>query len=495
MLNNADKGLKMINNNKGQNISLKISHIMTDKHKKDFFTIVIISGLGYLFTLLPFPAEFTPKGIYMMAITIISAGFWITECLPIPVTGAVVIFLEAIFGIQNISAGLALIASPINSIIFAGFIMAGAFSKYNLDRKVGLSIVQMMGERTDRLVLGIMLATAFLSMWISNTAAMVIMLPIIIGILKMVDANPGKGNLGKVMFIGAAYAANIGGMGTPAGTPVNPIAIAFIDQFLGIQIKFLEWVVMAMPFVIVFIPIAWKILVWFYPPEIKRVEGGIVGIKRELEAMGSLTVKQKHVCILFAFAVLFWIADSFIVLMPGWLYVSSVLISLLFICPVIGVLEWEEASKSIEWGILILAGGSLALGSGLNSTGVIKIIAENLGTILEGTSDYVIITALTFITALSITFFSSLTATGTTFVPVAIGLALQLGLNPVTAAVAVALAACHAFLLPANTPPNAIAYGPGYFKTYEMAKVGIIVTITGVLILTIMVNFLWRVYL
>lgn len=468
---------------------------MIDKQKKDLLTIFVISGLGYLFTRLPFPAVFTRSGIIMMAITLISAGFWITECLPIPVTAGVVIFMQAVFGIQDITTGLSYIAAPNNSIIFAGFVMAGAFSKYNLDRKVGLNIVKMMGERTDRLVLGVMLATAFLSLWISNTAAMVIMLPIITGILKMVNVNSYKSNLGKIMFIGAAYAANIGGMGTPAGTPVNSIAIAFIHQFLGIQIKFLEWVMMALPFVIVLIPIAWKMLIVFYPPEIKRVDGGIVEIKKELEAMGPLTNKQKHVCILFAFAVLFWIADSFFDLMPGWLYVSSVLITILFICPIIGVVEWEEASKKVEWGILILAGGSLALGNGLNSTGIITIIAENLGTVLEGTSHFVVITVLTFITALSITFFSSLVATGTTFVPVAIVLAIKLGLNPVSVAVAVALAACNAFLLPANTPPNAIAYGPGYFKTYEMAKVGIVLTLIGALILTIMVNFIWGIYL
>lgn len=468
---------------------------MTDKHKKNLLTILVISALGFFFALLPFPEAFSRKGVIMMAITLVSAGFWVTECLPIPITAVVVVFLQAVFGIQDITKGLSYMAAPINSILVAGFIMAGAFSKYDLDRKVGLSIVYLMGERTDRLVLGIMLSTAFLSLWISNTAAMVIMLPIITGILKMVNVKSGASNLGKAMFLGAAFAANIGGMGTPAGTPVNPIAIAFIHQFLGIELRFLDWVIMALPFVIVFIPVAWKILIWFYPPEFKRVEGGTGAIKKELQAMGAMTSRQQHVCLLFAFAVMFWVADSFFQLLPGWLYISSVLISLLFLCPVIGVIEWKEASKNIEWGILILAGGSLALGNGLNSTGVIQIIAENLGTVLEGTSDLVIITVLTVSTALSISFFSSLVATGTTFVPVAIGLAMHLGLNPISVAVAVALASCHAFLLPANTPPNAIAYGSGYFMTYEMAKVGIVLTIAGALLLTTMVNYFWKIYL
>jgi sodium-dependent dicarboxylate transporter 2/3/5 len=463
-----------------------------EEQKKKFITMVAILVGAFLFTLLPFPPEFTKPAIYMMAIALIGAGFWMTECLPIPVTGLVIIFLQAIFGIQHVSTGLSFIASPVNSIVFAGFAMAAALSKYNIDRRVSLSIVSFMGERTDRLLLGIMASTAFLSMWISNTAAAAIMIPISIGILKMADiTRESNSNLAKTMMIGIAFSANIGGMGTPAGTTVCPITIAFINDLVGVQIKFLDWVMMGAPVVFILVPIAWRVLLFVYPSEIKRIEGGTAAVRRQLQEMGPLSSKQKHVICLLALAVVLWILDSFVQLMPGWLYVASVLICLLFMAPQIGVVSWDEVAKETGWGVFILIGGGLSLGNGLKTSGVIDLIAGYLGTALTGASVYVVISVLTFITALSITFFSSVTATSTTFVPIAIGLAIQLGLDPVGVGVAVGLAACLAFLLPANTPASAIAYGSGHFKTSEMTKAGILVTILAVSILTIMANLLW----
>jgi sodium-dependent dicarboxylate transporter 2/3/5 len=466
--------------------------MIAEEQKKKFMTMTGILVGAFLFTLLPFPEEYSKQAIYMMAIALVGAGFWMTECLPIPVTALVIILLQALFGIQHISSGLSFIASPVNSIVFAGFVMATALSKYNLDRRVGLGIVNIMGENTERLVLGIMISTAFLSMWISNSAAAAIMVPISIGILKMADITvESKSNLAKVMMLGIAFSANIGGMGTPAGTTVCPITIAFINDLVGVQLKFLDWVMMGTPVVMLLVPTAWRILLLVYPLELKRIEGGTEAVKQELLEMGPLTAKQKHVAALFIIAIILWILDSFVQLMPGWLYVSSVIIALMFMAPGIGVVSWNEAAKDMGWGIFILVGGGLALGNGLKMAGVIDIIAGSLGQALTGANIYVVISALTFITALSITFFSSITATSTTFVPVAIGLAVQLGFDPVGIGAAVGLSACLAFLLPANTPPNAIVYAPGYFKTSEMTKAGILVTIAAVSILTLMVNLLW----
>jgi len=177
--------------------------------------------------------------------------------------------------------------------------------------------------------------------------------------------------------------------------------------------------------------------------------------------------------------------------MPGWLYVASVSIALIFVCPGIGVVTWKEAAPEIGWDIFILVGGGLALGSGLNDTGVIKFIAENLSTVLAGSSIWMVATVVALITSLSITLFSSLTATSTTFVPVTIGLAAALSMDPVPLAILAGLASCCAFMLPANTPPNAIVYKSGYFKSYEMAKAGIIYTVLSALILSIVFSIVW----
>jgi len=465
-----------------------------DRNKKDrynLFIIVLTLVLGYLITLLPFPTSFSPKAVTMVAIVFVSAVFWITECLPIALTGLVVILLQAVTGIQGISDGLKHIANPVNSIIFAGYIMATALSKYNLDRRISLHIVAAMGERTDMLFLGLMIATAFLSMWISNSAAAAIMMPIALGIVNMTDHQPGQSNLGKIMMIGIAYAANIGGMGTPAGTPASSITIALTRDLAHHEIKFLDWCIRAVPMVILLVPVGWFILLKLYPPEIKRIAGGTAEVKKELKQLGPMSAVQKKVVVLFLLAILLWISDSFFTLLPGWLYIASVFIAIIFVMPKVGVVTWKEAAPEIGWDIFILVGGGLALGSGLNSTGVIKIIAEYLSVVLRGTSLYIVAGSIALITALSITVFSSLTATATTFVPVTIGLAMALGLPPVPLATLAGLSSCCAFMIPANTPPNAIVYKSGYFKSYEMAKAGIIFIIVSAVILALWFSLVW----
>lgn len=458
---------------------------------KNSLIIVATLGLGFLITLFPFPDAFSRKAVVMVAITFISAVFWITECIPIALTGLAVILFQAVTGIQGIAVGLRHIANPVNSIIFAGYIMATALAKYGLDKRISLKIVSAMGERTDLLFLGIMAATGFLSMWISNSASAAIMMPIALGIVAMTDHEPGKSNMGKVMMIGIAYAANIGGMGTPAGTPASSITIALIRDLTGKDIKFLEWCVHAVPIVLLLIPLGWIILLKLYPPETKRIRGGGEGVRKELSALGPLSGIQKRVLVLFSLAVLLWISDSFFPLLPGWLYIASVAIALLFVMPGVGVVTWNEVVPEIGWDIFILVGGGLALGSGLNDTGVIKIVASSLSVMLKGSHQYVIAGSVALITALSITIFSSLTATSTTFVPVTIGLAVVLGLDPVPLGIIAGLASCCAFMLPANTPPNAIVYKSGYFKSYEMAKSGIVFTVLSALIIALVFGILW----
>ncbi len=464
---------------------------MSNADRRNFLIVVITLAGATLMTLLPFPEVFSEDGVRMIAIALIGAVFWITECIPIALTGLVVILLQALVGIQPIGQGLGYIATPVNSIIFAGFVMATALSQYSLDRRISLNIVSAMGERTDRLILGIMIATAFLSMWISNSAATAIMMPIALGIIRMAQVSGVSSNLGKVAMIGIAYAANIGGMGTPAGTPACSITIAFIDDMLGVQVGFLDWMIRAVPVVIILIPVAWRLLLMLFPPEIDSIEGGTDAVRSELDEMGPADRGQRKVMVLFSLAVLLWIADSIFPLMSGWLYIASVIIALMFVAPGIGVVKWKDAASEMGWDIFILVGGGLALGSGLHESGVITVIADSLSGFLTGVSPYIVVTFLAFVTAMSITFFSSLTATSTTFVPVSIGLAAQLGMPSVPLAIVAGLASCMAFLLPANTPPNAIVYSSNQFKTYDMTKAGLLLTIVGVVALSVTANLLW----
>ncbi|MFW6140982.1 MAG: SLC13 family permease [Candidatus Saliniplasma sp.] len=457
-------------------------------------TILVIFLIGAIITRLPFPEQFSTDAKMMIAIAFVAAALWVTEALPIPVTAMLVILLQGLFGIQPFSVALSFIAHKVNVLLVAGFIIAAGLKKYDLDKRIGLKFVSLVGERTDRLILGIMAGTAFLSMWISNTAATAIMIPIGIGILKKAKDYPKGTNMGKAMILGIAFAANIGGMGTPVGTPPVPITIAFLEDLAGISISFFDWVIRAVPLLILLIPLSWKLVTTIYKPEIDRIEGGIEMVKEELKELGSLTHRQKHFLALFAIALGLWLLSAFDVWLPlpeDWLYIASVLICFIFVFPRVGVLNWKEATDEIGWGILILVGGGLALGSGLQVTGVIDIIANNMEYLVADAGLIFVIAAVGFITAYSITLFSSLTATSSTFVPVAIAMALKLDMSPTLLALVAGVAACFAFLLPANTPPNAIAYSSGYFETMEMTKAGIILTALCISALVIVAYVFW----
>ncbi|MBS3781408.1 MAG: DASS family sodium-coupled anion symporter [Candidatus Thermoplasmatota archaeon] len=457
---------------------------------------LIIITLTFLaasfFTQLPLPLTMDQR--IMIAIAFTAAVLWITEALPISVTALLVILLQGIFKIQPLDKALAYIATPVNTLLLAGFIIAAALKKYDLDRRIGLRFISFMGEKTDNLILGVLLATAFLSMWISNTASTAIMLPIGIGIIKKAIDDPKGSNMGKAMVIGIAFTANIGGMGTPVGTPPVPITLGFLREE-GIHISFGGWMIRAIPVILIAIPLVWKLMVTVYKPEVKRIPGGTEDIKKELSEMGKLSRDQIHVIILFVIAVIMWLLDpldAFLPLPEEWIYIASLLISMMFIFPGIGVLDWKEASEEIGWGVFVLVGGGLALGSGLKKTGVIEMITSHMEIFLADTNLLLIVTSIAFITAFSITLFSSLTATSSTFVPVSISLAFTLNENPLLLAPVAGMAACLAFLLPANTPPNALAYKTGYFKTYEMTKAGVLATILCVSGLIIVVMLYWN---
>jgi len=474
--------------------------------------IIILTFIGASsFVLFPLPLSIDQQ--IMIAIAVTAALFWITEALPISVTALLVIILQIIFGIHPADEGLAFIATPVNTLLLAGFIIAGALKKYDLDRRIGLQFISLVGDNTENLIFGVFVSTAFLSMWISNTAATAIMLPIGIGMIKKVIDEPKGSNLGKAMVIGIAFTANLGGMGTPVGTPPVPITIGFLAE-RGIHISFGGWMIRALPVLLIAIPLVWKLMVTVYKPEVKRIEGGTEDIKEELAEMGKLTKKQKHVLILFGIAVFLWLLDAmdmgiiwlienvftftfleplleFLPLPGDWLFIASLLISMMFIFPGVGVLKWDEAQEEIGWGVFVLVGGGLALGEGLQKTGVIDLIVNNMEAFLADVNLLVIVATIAFITAFSITLFSSLSATSSIFVPVTISLALTLDIDPLFLAPVAGMAACMAFLLPANTPPNAIAYKTGFFKTYEMTKAGVLATVLCASALVFIVLVYW----
>lgn len=426
----------------------------------------------------------------MLGITALAIIYWVTECVPIPVTGIIIILLEVVTGIFPLSRGLSYIASDVNMLILAGLVISIALSKYQLDRLLSLKILSYMGENTDRIVLGMMLSTALLSMWIPNTAAAAIMAPVAVGMLELINAEKGKSNIGKMMMIGVAYAATIGGVGTPVGTPPVPITMRNVKEATGYDITFAQWMAWGVPIALVLTLLAWGLLKTFFPPEVKVIPGGRSIVERELSKIGSLDRRQKMTLAIFGVAVILWLMDSFYPLLPNWTYIASLIIIILYLIPGVGTLSWDEVSREADWGVLFLIAGGLALGGGLRETGLVRMLADFIATGLTGTSPYIVNIIIALVTGFSVTVFCSITATSSAFVPVALAIASSLGIDARFTGIVAGIASCFAFLLPANTPPNAIAYSYGYFKNYEMAKVGVVMTILSSIVIIVFMPYI-----
>lgn len=453
-----------------------------DQDTKKLVFVLLSIGLVLLSFVIPVPEGLTTKGLTMLAIALAAAFLWMTEAIAIGVTGLFIILLQSVLGIVPLKDGLASIANPVNAVVLVGYLLAGVLVNSGMDRRLSLMVISRMGEKTNMLILGIMISTAFLAMWMSSTATVAIMVPISLGIIKMSGAKPLESNFGKALFIGIAFAANIGGLGTPTATTSNLIAIAFLNSLVGTQITFLGWIAKTIPLVVILLPISWMVLLKVFPLEIEVVEGGLDAAKSELAEMGNMTKKEKKVVFLFASAVFLWMMDSFLPLSQDWLYTVSVFITIFMVLPKIGFLTWKEAQKLIGWDVLFLVGGGLAMGVGLKNAGTIDWITNTLSGSIGNIPERFAVVIISLVTALGITIFCSMAGTATTFVPISIGLALSFGWNPVVFAITAGLSSSFAFLLPASSAPNAVAYGSGYFKSSDMFKAGIIVMIIGVIV-------------
>lgn len=441
----------------------------------------------------------------VLALLLLMITWWITEAIPIPVTSLLPAVILPLFHVTGVSAGklypfdmknsLISYANPIIFLFLGGFLLAAALRKCGLDKRITLFILTRgrLADSSRLIILGIMSVSAFLSMWISNTATAAMFLPLGIGILGLLGSEPGSSNMGKALMLGIAYSASIGGMGTIIGTPPNGIAVSILSASGLAKITFLDWMKFGVPMVIILIPITWLLLIKVFPPEVKSVPGGKELLMEEKRKLGRFSREEKIVISVFMLAVVLWISNpfwkyimpSFVIEKLSWFdeYVIALFAALLlFIIPVNlkklkFVLDWED-SKYVEWGILLLFGGGIALSDAMFRTGLAGFIATTFIGIAGKPSTLLLL----FLVVLMIDFLTEVTsntAVTSMMVPIIISIALTVGDDPVGLAVGAALAASLAFMLPVATPPNAIVYSSGYIKIREMIKAGFFLDITG----------------
>ncbi|MCU7526692.1 MAG: DASS family sodium-coupled anion symporter [Ignavibacteria bacterium] len=441
----------------------------------------------------------------VLATLAIMICWWITEALPIPVTALLpgVIFplfhVTGVFGgkIYNFDAKNTFInyANPVIFLFLGGFLIAAALHKWNLDRRLTLYILTRgnLANKPKLVVLGIMSVSAFISMWISNTATAAMFLPLGLGILGLVGLEAGSSNMGKALMLGIAYSASIGGIGTVIGTPPNGICLSVLSASGYAKISFVDWMKFGVPCVMIMTPLAWLILMKIFPPEIKTIKGGKELLLKFKAELGPVSKEEKIISGVFLLAVFLWISSPFWpYILPSWLsdrlswfdeYVIALFAAfLLFIIPSdvkkhTFILDWKD-SQSVEWGVLLLFGGGIALSDGMFRTGLAGYLASSFISFAGMPSTLLMLIFM----VVMIDFLSEVTsntAVASMMLPVVISIARNMGNDVVALAVGAALAASLGFMLPVATPPNAIVYGSGYLKVRDMIKAGFMLDIAG----------------
>ena len=441
------------------------------------------------------------KGDAVIAVALWMVIWWITETLHIAVTALLPLILFPLLKVMPIADVGANYGSPIIFLFFGGFVLALALEKVNLHKRIALNIVKLTGTTPNKVVLGFMLATAFMSMWISNTASTVVMLPIAISVIKLL-INDEDGftkadkNFALSIMLGIAFAANAGGIATVIGTPPNSVLIGLLENQYNIQISFLSWMSFGLPFSIIMIAAVYFVLVkWMFPCKDIVFISSVNVIDDEINNLGKISKEEKRVLTIFAITVFLWITRTIInALFPG-LKLSDTVISLigavsLFAIPMSFkkgnfILQWKDTDR-LAWGILILFGGGLALAKGMASSGLVGLITD---TIAAGNFHILFTVSLLIVLMLFMTELMSNVALVAVLAPVVAGIAIGLNTPILNVLIPVTMASSCAFMLPMATPPNAIVFASGYVKVKEMVKAGIVLNIIAVGLLILYYQF------
>lgn len=427
------------------------------------------------------------------AVTMIMAIWWITEAIPISVTALLPIVLFPVLGVGSISEATTPYANPLIFLFLGGFIIALAMEKWDLHKRIAINIVSFVGIKPSSIIFGFILSAAFLSMWVSNTATAIMMLPIAMSILALLETEDrtNKTNFEIVLVLSIAYACNIGGMGTLIGTPPNALLAGFMLENYGVEISFVDWLKVGLPIVIVSLPLMYLVLTrLIYPIKIDVLPGGKELIRNQLRDLGKITSEEKKVAVIFTITACMWVFRPLLSdIVPGISDAGIAIASAVtfFIIPSdlkenVFLLEWKD-TKNLPWGVLILFGGGLSMASAISETGLASWIGSGIGSLNTWPVIFVILAVIVLI--IFLTEMTSNTASTAAFLPILASVAVGLGENPLLLAIPTALGASCAFMLPVATPPNAIVYGSGKITIPEMSKAGFWLNIMFIILLTV----------
>ncbi|MBQ3034050.1 MAG: DASS family sodium-coupled anion symporter [Deferribacterales bacterium] len=455
------------------------------------------------------PEGMQPEAMKVAAVTVLMAVWWITEAVPIPAASLLPIILYPALGIMKSAAATAPYANPTIYLFIGGFFVAVAMEKWNLHKRIALYTIRAVGASPSLMTLGFMISVGFMSMWVSNTACAMMMIPIGLAVVTQVTGKTSADilsgstskfemNFAKGLMLGIAYAASLGGVATLIGTPPNTIMVGMMDSMYGVKITFAQWLIIGVPMAIVMLAFTWLLLTKImFPTGDLKLSGGRHIIQQEIERLGPMNKGEKMVMGVFVFVATAWIAGSFVKIS----YVDDTTIAILgtlimFLLPVNlkkgeFVLDWKTAVK-IPWDIVLLFGGGFAIANGFAKTGLANWISTQL-TSLETLGILGFVTIVTLL-VIFLTEVTSNTATATLMVPIMGSAAVALGVHPFATIISACVAASFAFMLPCATPPNAIVFSSGAIRIVDMVKAGLWLNFVGAAVIIVFVVYVLPIF-
>ncbi len=450
------------------------------------------------------PDDLSEAGWRTASVGVLMAIWWATEAVPIAVTALLPIVLFPMLGIRALPDTVVPYSDRIIYLFLGGFIVAFAMQRWNLHRRIALSILDHVGSNGRSLVGGFMLAAATLSMWVMNTSTTMMLLPIAVSIISVIHKNgedlsdKAREDFQYALLLGVAYGATIGGMATLIGTAPNAFMASFMQNTYGVEIDFARWMLVGVPLAALMLPLAWLALTrWVFNVDFHTSGEGKAELHRMREEMGVMTTPEKRVAIVAVLMALTWITRRLLVNIPGLSALDDSIIAMmgaiaLFLIPSGDkrdplLLRWKYAER-LPWGVLILFGGGLTLARAVAETG----LAEWLGGSLQALGSLPL-PVLVVVAATLIIFLTELTsnlATTATFLPVVGAIAIQSGVDPIVLTVPVTFAASCAFMLPVATPPNAIVFGSGMLTIPKMMRAGMMLNLVGVVLVSTVALYL-----
>ncbi len=472
----------------------------------------------------PYTAGMSQAARATLASTVLMAAWWVTLAVPIAATSLLPLVLFPVLGVGTSSETAAAYANNNIFLFLGGFILALGIQRWGLHRRIALQIVRLIGSNPSRMVLGFMVATAFLSMWISNTATALMMLPIalaVISSMREVGGGQRLGGFAPALLLGVAYSASLGGLATPIGTPPN-ISFLRILEILYPEappISFGRWLVSFLPLVVIFLPLAWLVLTRVAHRPLRRsIAAGAQVIRAELDRLGPLAGAERRMLWIFAATAVLWTTRGDLDLgrlhVPGWaglverwlgspfaasnLHDSTVAVAMAVLTFILAgdpdeagrrraLMDWETAKK-LPWGILLLFGGGFALAGAFKTSGLSRFLGDSFAGQVSGLPPLLLVASscflLTFMTEVT-----SNTATTEVMLPVLAGTAAGLGVHPLLLMIPATLSASCAFMLPIATPPNAIVFGSGELEMRQMVRAGVLLNLLGILLISLFFYF------